>query len=87
MIPRTPAAKAGLRGGNQRSQTKYVGICPENINGDVVVAINGEPITSFDDILAYLEYHTSPDDVVTLDVLRKGEKLKLEMTLAPRPEQ
>lgn len=87
VIPRTPAAKAGLRGGDQRSQTKYVGICPENIGGDVVLAINGETVTSFDDILAYLEYHTSPGDVVTLDILRKSEKLALEMTLAPRPEQ
>lgn len=86
VIPRTPAAKAGLRGGDQRSQTKYLGICPENIGGDVVLAINGEPVSSFDDILAYLEYHTSPGDVVTLDVLREGQKLALEMTLAPRPE-
>jgi len=83
----TPAAKAGLRGGDQRSRTKYLGICPETIGGDVILAINDEAVSSFDDILVYLEYYTSPGDVVTLDVLRKGEAIQLEMTLAARPER
>ncbi len=83
----TPAAKAGLRGGDQRSPTKYLGICPETIGGDVILAINDQAVSSFDDILVYLEYYTSPGDVVTLDVLRKGEAITLEMTLAARPER
>ncbi|MEZ4728040.1 MAG: trypsin-like peptidase domain-containing protein [Caldilineaceae bacterium] len=83
----TPAAKAGLRGGSQRSQTKYLRLCPETKGGDVELTINDEPISSFDDILAYLEYYTSPGDTVTLDVLRAGKMLALEMTLAARPEQ
>lgn len=86
VIRGTPAAKAGLRGGNQASQTKYLAICPENRGGDIILAINDEPISSFDDILAYLEYYTSPGDVVTLQVLRDGQTITLEMTLAPRPE-
>ena len=87
VIRGTPAAKAGLRGGNQASGTKYLSICPENTGGDIILAINDEPISSFDDILAYLEYYTSPGDVVTLKVLRDGQPVTLEMTLAPRPEQ
>ncbi|MFZ4656098.1 MAG: S1C family serine protease [Caldilineaceae bacterium] len=87
VIRGTPAAKAGLRGGNQASDTKYLSICPENIGGDIILAINDEPISSFDDILAYLEYYTSPGDVVTLKVLRDSQTITLEMTLAPRPEQ
>jgi 2-alkenal reductase len=87
VIRGTPAAKAGLRGGNQASGTKYLSICPENIGGDIILAINDEPISSFDDILAYLEYYTSPGDVVTLKVLRDSQTITLEMTLAPRPEQ
>ncbi len=83
----TPAAKAGLRGGDQRSPTKYLGLCPETIGGDVILAINGEAVSSFDDILVYLEYYTSPGDVVTLAVLRKGEEIELAMTLAARPER
>lgn len=87
VIRGTPAAKAGLRGGNARSKTKYLGICPETKGGDVVLAINDEPVSSFDDILAYLEYYTSPDDVVTLHILRDGENRDIEMTLAARPNQ
>ena len=87
VIRGTPAAKAGLRGGNQASGIKYLSICPENTGGDIILAINDEPISSFDDILAYLEYYTSPGDVVTLKVLRDGQPVTLEMTLAPRPEQ
>jgi len=86
VIRGTPAARAGLRGGRGASQTKYVGICPENSGGDIILAINDEPISSFDDILAYLEYYTSPGDVVTLKILRDGQTILLEMTLAPRPE-
>lgn len=86
VIRGTPAARAGLRGGRGASQTKYLGICPENSGGDIILAINDEPISSFDDILAYLEYYTSPGDVVTLKVLRDGQTILLEMTLAPRPE-
>lgn len=87
VIRGTPAARAGLRGGKGASQTKYLGICPENTGGDIILAINDEPISSFDDILAYLEYYTSPGDVVTLKVLRDGRSMTIEMTLAPRPEQ
>ncbi|MBX3012600.1 MAG: trypsin-like peptidase domain-containing protein [Caldilineaceae bacterium] len=83
----TPAAKAGLRGGSQPSQTKYVGICPATNNGDVILAINDEPVSSFDDILRYLEYYTSPGDVVTLRVLRAGAERPMAMTLAARPER
>ena len=86
VIRGTPAARAGLRGGRGASQTKYVGICPENSGGDIILALNDEPISSFDDILAYLEYYTSPGDVVTLKILRDGQTILLEMTLAPRPE-
>lgn len=87
VIRGTPAAKAGLRGGAQRSQTKYLGICPDMTGGDVILAINDEPVSSFDDILGYLEYNTSPGDGVTLQLLRDGKEMSLEMTLAPRPEQ
>ena len=87
VIGGAPASKAGLRGGNQRSKTKYLGICPATTGGDIILAINGEPVSSFDNILAYLEYYASPGDRVKLDVLRDGQTITLEMLLAPRPEQ
>ncbi|MEZ4618448.1 MAG: trypsin-like peptidase domain-containing protein [Caldilineaceae bacterium] len=81
----TPAARAGLRGGSGSSNTKYTTICPDNLGGDIITAINEQPVTTFDDILTYLEYYTSPGDTVTLQVLRDDEEIALELTLAPRP--
>jgi 2-alkenal reductase len=81
----TPAARAGLLGGTRATETRYARICPEESGGDVIVAINGEMVTSFDDVLAYLQRNTSPGDVVTLTIWREGELLDLDLTLAPRP--
>lgn len=87
VLPRTPAARAGLQAGEEPSNTKYIQICPEQRGGDVITAINDQPVTSFDEILVYLESHTSPGDTVTLRVLRAGEEYLIDVTLAPRPEQ
>lgn len=81
----TPAARAGLRGGNSPSNTTLVGICPERAGGDLIMAIDGSPVTRFDDLLIYLERYTSPGDEITLTVLRNGETLDLDVTLAARP--
>jgi len=86
VIRNTPAARAGLRGGSGNSGTKYAQLCPTNVGGDVILAIADQPVTSFDDVLVYLEYYTSPGDRVELHILRDGKELTIEVTLAPRPE-
>ena len=53
--------------------------------GDIVVAVNGEAVTQdtpLRDALADFQ----AEDVVTLDVLRDGEELSLEVTLGARSE-
>lgn len=87
VLRRTPASQAGLRGGSGDSGTNYIQLCPDNVGGDVIVAINEQPVATFDDILMYLEYNTSPGDTVALEVLRAGEILLLDLTLAPRPSR
>ncbi len=81
----TPAARAGLRGGSEPSHTRYVGVCPEVKGGDLIIAIDGQPVTRFDDLLVYLERYTSPGDTIVLTVLRDGRTLDIEVTLAARP--
>lgn len=83
----TPAARAGLRGGSGSSGTKYTTICPGNRGGDIIIAIGTQPVATFDDVLTYLEYYTSPGDTVTLSIIRDGEERALDLTLAPRPER
>lgn len=87
VFPGTPAAKAGLRAGRQASSTKYIEICPENSGGDLILAINEQTVTTFDEILVYLERYTAPNDTVTLTLLRNGNSYAVDVTLGTRPER
>ena len=87
VVRNTPAARAGLQGGSRDSNTDLVGTCPSRAGGDLITAIDGQPVTAFDDILIYLERYTSPGTTVTLTVLRDGEVLEIEVTLAARPRR
>ncbi len=53
--------------------------------GDMIVAIDGRTIKSFDEMLSYLFSHTGPGDVVQLTVLRNGEEIRFDVTLGARP--
>ena len=86
VLPGTPAAKGGLRGGSLEVQNDSIGICPTEAGGDLITAIDGSPVARFDDLLIYLERYTSPGDSVTLTVLRDGKTIEVDVTLAARPE-
>ncbi len=77
-----PAAKAGLKG---YDKTVTVDGRSVDVGGDVVTAINGQPIYSFDDLLIYVALNTSPGQDVTLTVLRDGKTQDVKVTLEPRP--
>jgi serine protease Do len=87
VLPDTPADQAGLRGGEEESGSRYFNICPDTRGGDIVIAIEDRTVTSFDDVLTYLESDTSPGDTVTLRILRGGNEFLVDVTLAPRPER
>ncbi|MCX6046818.1 MAG: trypsin-like peptidase domain-containing protein, partial [Chloroflexi bacterium] len=82
----TPADKAGLQAGNTASHTKYIGICPQDAGGDVILAVNDQRVISFDEVLIYLERYTSPGDTVTFKVLRGAQEIEIEVTLGERPK-
>lgn len=86
VISGTPADRAGLQGGTRETHTRYPGICPSQRGGDVIVAIDGQSVSRFDDVLAYLQRNTSPGDTVVLTIWRNEETLEVELTLAPRPD-
>jgi putative serine protease PepD len=52
---------------------------------DVVTAIDGQKVTSFEDLLGYIAYH-KPGDTVTLTVTRGGQQQDLKVTLGERPK-
>jgi S1-C subfamily serine protease len=78
-----PAVNAGLRGASRQARIGNQRIL---IGGDIIVAINGEPI---DDWLAYLEFielETAVGDTVTLTLLRDGQQITLEVPAGTQPE-
>lgn len=70
-VPReSPAAKAGIRGISQTGRGITL--------GDVIVAIDGKRVESFDDLYSSLDTH-KPDDVVKVTVLRGDETVQLDV--------
>jgi len=82
VMPGSPADKAGLRGGDRIVR---IGGQTIKIGGDVIIAINGIPIKTIEEILTYLEERTSPGDVVVFSVLRGTEMLQVRVVLGARP--
>jgi serine protease Do len=82
IIPNSPAEQAGLRG-----SSKQVTIEGQNamVGGDVITAIDNQPVTSMDDLIAYLARSTKVDQTVSLIILRDGKQQTVNVTLAARP--
>lgn len=79
VTPDGPADQAGIRAG---SQTTSEGL---SAGGDLIIAIDGQPVKSFDDLLQYLINNKGPGETVTLTVLRGQEQLDVPVTLGRRP--
>jgi 2-alkenal reductase len=77
-----PSAEAGLRGSQGTEQVEGRTV---EVGGDVVTAINGQPIATYEDLLIYIALNASPGDSVTLTVIRDGETMDLVVTLGERP--
>jgi len=82
VVPGSPAEEAGIRGGRQ---VVSVGRVRVPVGGDIIVAVNGEPTTTFRDLNVYLETETRVGDVVEVTVIRDGQEIAVEVTLAERP--
>ena len=53
--------------------------------GDVITAIDGQQVNSFDDLLSYISLQTRPGQKVSLTVLRGGQATQVEVTVQARP--
>jgi len=82
VTPGSPADKAGLRGSTQ--QTTIDGV-QTTVGGDVITAMDGQSVKSFDDLIAYLSRSTSVNQTVTLTILRDGKEQAVKVTLTARP--
>ncbi|MBI5559487.1 MAG: trypsin-like peptidase domain-containing protein [Deltaproteobacteria bacterium] len=66
------AEKGGLRGARR--------VGGEIVLGDVIVGINGKPITNFDDLRQEMDRHKVGDEV-TLKVIREGQEFQVKIAL------
>ena len=75
VTPNAPADQAGLISANRANR----------LGGDLIVAINDEPVLDTESLIAYLVFDTRVGETVELTVIRDGETIELPMTLGARP--
>ena len=75
-----PADKAGIIAGSKATNF------PDLMSGgDLIIAIDGHAVHTFDEMLSYLITNKSPGDTVILQVLRGSDKVDVTLTLDKRP--
>ena len=82
VIKSSPAERAGLRGSDRTVTVRDDELA---IGGDIITAIDGQPVRRFDDMLMYLIENTSVGQKVKLTVLRNGRSETVEVALIERP--
>ncbi len=74
-----PADQAGMHG---------AGACDDgNLlpGGDLIVAIDGHPLETFNDLISYLVSSTQVGQQIVISVIRQGEEVELTLAVGARP--
>jgi serine protease Do len=79
----SPASRAGLRGSTRTASINGMDI---PVGGDVITAVDGHAVASFEDLQAYVFLNTQPGQKVTLTLLRDGRSQTTELTLGALPQ-
>ena len=56
-----------------------------NSGGDLITAIDSQPVVTFSDMIRYLILNKNPGDTVTLTVMRGDQTLQIPVVLGTRP--
>ena len=84
VTPDGPADEADLRGSDRAIEIDGAEV---ETGGDVIIAVEGQPVRGMDDLIAYLVRYTRPGQEVTLKVFRDGKEISVPVTLGERPDQ
>ena len=57
----------------------------DGTGGDLIIAINGEPVQDTESLIAYLVFNSEVGETVELTVVRDGETVTVPLTLGARP--
>jgi S1-C subfamily serine protease len=82
VVPGGPAAKAGLRGGDEKIH--FQGF-PYKVGGDVILSVDGQQVQRPEDLAREIATRR-PGDRVTVKILRDGQVKDVEVTLGERPD-
>jgi len=82
VLPDGAAARAGLRGGNQQA---WNGNQQVMLGGDLIVAFDGQEITTPQDLSNAMTAHHA-GDVITLTIFRGRQRLNVKVTLGDAKE-
>jgi len=80
--PNSPAEEAGLIGSTIEGEIDGI---PVTFGGDVIIAADSDPISDFEDLVAFLARETIVGQTITLKVIREGETIDVDLTLRARP--
>jgi S1-C subfamily serine protease len=78
VVPGSSAERAGIRGGTERA---YLGNIPITLGGDLIVAVDGQPVEEQQDLSHVMQNHRS-GDAVTVTVYRGKQRIDLKVVLA-----
>lgn len=75
-----PAEAAGLKAGTTASSIPNL-----DSGGDLIIAVDGQPVRTSDDLIRYVVVKKSPGDTITLTVMRGDQKVDVKLKLGVRP--
>jgi S1-C subfamily serine protease len=79
-----PAARAGVLGGTRAVR---IGRYRIPVDGDIIIALDGEPVNDLQGLTLYLESETVIGDTVELTVLRNGQQLLIPVQVQEEPRE
>jgi 2-alkenal reductase len=82
VVEESPAANAGLRAGG--AEEEYTGI-PFQPGGDLIIAIDGTPVASAEDVVRAVTERLLPGQTARLTILRGKVRMVVEVVLGERP--
>lgn len=78
-----PAEKAGVQGAQRQVNLGRYRI---PVDGDIITAVDGQPVTALEDLTVYLETQTKIGDSVELTVVRNGAEMQIAVQVAATPQ-
>ncbi len=82
VTPGGPFDTAGIHGAT--TATSIQGL---NSGGDLIIAVDGQKVLEFNDLMRYIIDNKAPGDTITLTIMRGAQQTDVKVTLGTRPSQ